>query len=116
MAKLDRTITGIDIDALAKHIIEGITSGSISASFEDETRFRYGDVSCIVLVFERYSMIGSNRVSLNVALFGSPDQVQVSAITSGGSRALLWKVNTFGEGAFLDKLDNVLSQLDPATE
>ena len=30
--------------------------------------------------------------------------IHLSAITSGGSQALFFKVNTFGEEAFLDKL------------
>ena len=60
-------------------------------------------------VFERYSMIGKNRVSLNVTLFQGPDgKIRLSAITSGGSQAMFFKVNTFGEEAFLDKLDEIL--------
>ena len=46
---------------------------------------------------------------MTVTLFqadGGP--VQLSAITAGGSQALFWKVNTFGEEAFLDKLREVL--------
>ncbi len=109
MAKLERTITSVDINTLAQRIVEGITSGSISASFEEQSHLTYGDVSCIVLVFERYSVIGSNRVSLNVTLFGPPEHVQVSGIASGGSQALFWKINTLGEEAFLDELDAILS-------
>jgi len=61
-------------------------------------------------VFERYSCLGSNRVSLSVTLFqSSPDgPVHLSAITSGGSQALFFKINTFGENAFLDKLKDLL--------
>ena len=34
--------------------------------------------------------------------------VHVTAITSGGSQALFWKINTFGEEAFLQKLADLL--------
>lgn len=111
MAKLDRTVAGVDISTLAQHLVRGITSSSVSASFEDQSSFTYGDVSCISLVFERYSAMGANRASVSATLFSSPRGVQVSAITSGGSQALFWKVNTFGEEAFLDKVDDVLAQL-----
>ena len=38
-------------------------------------------------------------------LFQSGDgPVQMSAITAGGSQALFFKINTWGEEAFLDKL------------
>ncbi len=46
---------------------------------------------------------------MNVTLFqnaGGP--IYLSAITSGGSQAVLFKVNTFGEEAFLDKLRELL--------
>lgn len=111
MAKLERTVSGIDINTLSQRIVEGITSRSISASLEDQSYFKAGDATCIVLVFERYSIIGSNRVSLNVTLLGTADRVLVSAISSGGSEALFWKLNTFGEEAFLDVFADVLDNL-----
>lgn len=49
-----------------------------------------------------------NRVSLNVTLFGNRDTIHLSAIASGGSQALFFKLNTFGEEAFLDKLREIL--------
>ncbi len=68
-----------------------------------------GDARCSVRVFERYSYAGGNRVSMNVTLFqnaGGP--IYLSAITSGGSQAMLFKMNTLGEEAFLDKLRELL--------
>jgi hypothetical protein len=52
--------------------------------------------------------MGSNRVSLAVTLVGEGANLQVSAITAGGSQAVLFKINTFGESAFLDRfIDSV---------
>ena len=69
-----------------------------------------GDTSrCSVRVFERYSWTGENRVSMSVTLYqenGGP--VRLCAITSGGSQALFFKVNTWGEEAFLDTLREIL--------
>ncbi len=81
-----------------------ILGGSISASYEDGSTFSDGEIQCVTRVYERYSYIGSNRVSLSVTLFGRDGNVHLSAITSGGSQALFFKINTFGEAAFLDKL------------
>ena len=36
------------------------------------------------------------------------DNLKLSAITSGGSNALFFKVNTWGEEAFLDKIKELL--------
>ena len=48
-------------------------------------------------------------VSLNVTLFQNGEEpVHLSAITAGGSQAVFFKLNTFGEEAFLDKLIELL--------
>ena len=108
MAKLEHTLNG-DFDLWLRTIEDGILNGSISASLEDSSDFRSGDARCSVRVFERYSYAGGNRVSLNVTLFQNADgSISLSAITSGGSQALFFKVNTWGEEAFLDKLRELL--------
>ena len=108
MAKLERTLRG-DFGQILRRIESGIMSGSISASLEDQSDFAQNGARCAVRVFERYSYIGNNRVSLSVTLFqagGGP--IHLSAIASGGSQAMFFKVNTFGEAAFLDKLRELL--------
>ena len=108
MAKLERYINE-DFDTLVGRIHNSITQGSISATFEGSTIWRKGSVKVAHLVFERYSYIGNNRVSMSVCLMqqeGSP--VHVSAITSGGSQAMFFKINTLGEEAFLEKLVEIL--------
>lgn len=107
MAKLEKTITG-NFDEILHKIEDGILNGSISASLEECSDFRLGDTRCSVRVFERYSYMGKNRVSMSVTLFGTGDTLQLSAITSGGSQAMFFKINTFGEEAFLDKLREIL--------
>ena len=107
MAKLEKRITG-NFNEILHRIEDGIINGSISASLEERSDFFIGDTRCSVRVFERYSFMGKNRVSLNVTLFGNGDTIQLSAITSGGSQAMFFKINTFGEEAFLDKLREIL--------
>ena len=53
--------------------------------------------------------MGGNRVSMNVTLFQAGNgPVKVCAITSGGSQAMFFKVNTWGEESFLETLNNAL--------
>lgn len=108
MAKLEHTLYG-DFNQILHRIESGILSGSISATLEDASDF-YGETArCSVRVFERYSYFGGNRVSMNVTLFQSGSgPICLSAITSGGSQATFFKVNTVGEKAFLDKLREIL--------
>lgn len=108
MAKLEHTVSGSFCHILSK-IENGILSGSMSATLEDSSDFRSGDARCSVRVFERYSYFGGNRVSLSVTVFqNGDDPIRISAITSGGSQAVFFKVNTVGEEAFLDKLREIL--------
>lgn len=108
MAKLEQTLNG-NFNQWLSRIEEGILNGSMSASLEDSSDFRSSDARCSVRVFERYSYAGGNRVSLSVTLFQNGDgPICLSAITAGGSQALFFKVNTWGEEAFLDKLRELL--------
>ncbi len=110
MAKLERTIVG-DFDEILDTIEEEIVNGSISASLEEESDFRIGDARCSVRVFERYSYIGKNRVSMSVTLFENDGKIKVSAVTSGGSQAVFFKINTWGEESFLECIEEVLDSL-----
>lgn len=104
MAKLEKILHG-NIEEIADRIEDGILKRSMTSSLEDKSIFGVGNAKCHVLVFERYSVMGSNRVSLNVTLFQAEEgTVHLSAIASGGSQAMLFKLNTFGEEAFLDTL------------
>ncbi len=107
MAKLERHLQG-DFQSLLLQIEEGIRRGSISASLEDASNYNVGDTQVAVRVFERYSWLGSNRVSLSVTLVGKGRDLFLSAITSGGSQAVFFKINTFGEEAFLNRLRDVV--------
>ncbi len=108
MAKLEYTLKG-DFNEWLHRIEDGILGGSMSASLEERSDFKSGDARCSVRVFERYSYAGGNRVSLSVTLFQNGNgPIELSAITSGGSQAIFFKINTWGEEAFLDKLEKLL--------
>ncbi len=103
MAKYECCLSG-NFDRVLTYLHNGILEGSSSASYEDGSDYTSGEVRCAVRVYERYSLMGSNRVSLNLTLVGKGEGLFLSAITSGGSQAVFWKVNTLGEEIFLDKL------------
>ncbi|MCI9165292.1 MAG: hypothetical protein HFF64_04750 [Oscillospiraceae bacterium] len=103
MAKYERHFRG-NFDEVLRRLDKGILEGSASASFEDGSDWRGGAVRCAVRVYERYSVVGGNRVSLNLTLAGEGEDLFLSAITSGGSQAMLFKINTWGEEAFLDQV------------
>lgn len=108
MAIMEHRFTG-DFDTMLNVIHDGIMQGSLSASYEGGSDYATGGIRCAVRVYERYSYLGGNRVSLNVTLVGNENELFISAITAGGSQALVFKINTWGEEAFLDKLEEVLA-------
>ena len=111
MAKLETTLNGRSFDDWLVRFESGILNGSMSASLEDKSDFMSPEskVRVSVRVFERYSAVGGNRLSLNLTMFqDEAGVIRLSAIASGGSNALLFKINTWGEEAFLNRLKELL--------
>ena len=107
MAKYESSLQG-SFDDFLHSLEDGILRGSASASFEDGSDYEYNGVRCAVRVYERYSMVGSNRVSLSVTLIGNGSDLFVSLITAGGSKAMFFKINTLGEGRFLQRAIDIV--------
>lgn len=109
MAKLQYELKG-DFTEVLLQLDRCISKGSISASLEDGSDFSAGGCRCAVRVYERYSMLGNNRVSMSLTLLEAGGRLFLSAITSGGSQAVFFKVNTFGESAFLESIRGVVEK------
>lgn len=109
MAKYERTLTG-DFNSLLHRIENGILNGSFSASLEETSDFYENGARCSVRVFERYSYTGGNRLSMSVTLFQNGGPIHLSAVTSGGSQALFFKINTWGEETFLDCIKKIIEE------
>lgn len=108
MAEARYDLTG-DLDALVAHLCDRITASSVSARLEHRSQQRLGEARMSTLVFERYSATGSNRLGLTFSILAVGDRLAVTATTAGGSTGLVFKINTFGETAFLDKADEAIA-------
>ena len=105
MASIQREIYG-DFDFLLHDIHDAVTGGSISATYEGGTDITREGVRISVRMFERYSLLSSNRVSMTVTLVGKKGMGKhtLYAVCSGASQGVFFKLNTSGELAFLDKM------------
>ena len=69
-----------------KEYAEEILTASCGAAFRQglgtAATFPMGDVRCSVRVFERCSVLGGNRLSRSVTLFGKDGDVHLSASSS----------------------------------
>ena len=79
MAIFKKTFTG-DFDRLVTKVKDTVMRGSASASFEHGADYRTPTGRCSVMVFERYSWLGNNRVSMSVTLFQSGDRIELCAV------------------------------------
>ncbi len=107
MAMHQQKFTG-DFDSLLAKVENAVLNGSVSATLEESADYQTPQGRCSIRVFERYSYSGGNRVSMSVTLFQAGPEIHLCAITSGGSQALFFKLNTFGEEAFLETLKDAL--------
>ena len=110
MAKNEYRFHG-DFNTVLRRIHDGILGGSVTASFEESSEYAAGGVRCVVRVYERYSVTGSNRLSLTLTLIGQGEELFLSAIAAGGSQGMFLKFNTFGEEAFVDKVRELAQEL-----
>ena len=110
MAKLERSLTG-DFDLVLARLDRGVLDASISATLEDTAAFTMGTARVAVRMYERYSWLGNNRVAMCLTLVGEGENLRLTAITAGGSQAMFFKVNTWGEESFLDTLADVVDRL-----
>ncbi len=101
-----------DFNIVLGTVEKTVLDGSASAHLEDKSDLYLDDIRCSIRVFERYSMVGGNRVSLNITLVSNGEETQLSAITSGGSQAVFFKLNTLGEYSFLDNFVDGLKESD----
>lgn len=109
MAKYERELSG-DFQTILDDLENTIIQKSFSSSKEAESNFEGIDSRCAVRVYERYSYLGGNRVSLNITLVELDKKIYITAITSGGSQAVFFKINTFGESAFLDIVVDIIDK------
>ena len=109
MAIFEKTIQNKKFDQLLWKLENEIPASSWSAELEAGSDFKEGDARCSVRVFERYSVMGGNRLSLALTMFQNGDSpIRLSAITAGGSQAVFFKVNTLGEESFFSILFPIL--------
>ena len=60
--------------------------------------------------YERFSMMGNNRVGMSVTAIQDGPYVRIIGITMGGSQAVFFKLNTIGEEEFMITLNATISQ------
>lgn len=108
MAKLECELFG-HFDEVLEKLNMAVLNGSKSAALEEFSDFAAADMKCAIRAYERYSWLGNGRVSLNITLIESRGKIFLSAISTGGSQAVFFKINTIGEENFLNTIKWVVN-------
>lgn len=103
MAKIEAELYG-NFDIILMDLHNTVMRGSTSASLEESSDIVAGSTRCAIRAYERYSFLGNGRVSMNFTLFQTDGRIFVSAMSTGGSQAVFFKINRIGENSFLDTI------------
>lgn len=110
MSKYEYHSTG-DFSKFLESMQSMVKGLGFSMSVEEEYLFNIDGVNVSTSVYERYSMMGKNRLSLTITTVGKDGEIHLVAIPAGGSQAVLFKMNTFGESTILSDFKYELEKL-----
>lgn len=101
MAKFECLIPGsYNFDETLKYFHDYLSESSFSSSFEDGSDFCAGNMRVAVRVYEKYTLMGDNRLSMTVTLASDGGDIFASAITAAGGQGLM-KIWGWGEDSYL---------------
>lgn len=103
--------SGYDFDEVLNYFHQHLSTSSVSASYESGSDYRSGAVRACVRVYERYTLMGNNRLSMTVMLASSGQEIFASAITAAGGNGV-WKLAGWGEEEFLEHFISAAKQFE----
>ena len=109
MATTTRTVVG-QLSEVVPFLEAGVLGRSRSASAEAAVDLGTSAGGIAVRGYERFSMMGNNRVGMSVTAIQDGPYVHIVGITLGGSQAVFLKLNTIGEEEFLATLNSTIAQ------
>ena len=110
MAKLERRLKG-EFNKVLNELHQGILDASMSASYEDGSDYRVGNMRVAVRVYEKYTILGENGLSMTVTLATNGTEIFASAITAAGSGGFV-KVWAWGEDGYLEHFIEAAKQFE----
>ena len=112
MAKFECTLPGsYDFDEVLNYFHNHLSGSSFSSSYEDGSDFRRGSVKVAVRVYEKYTIMGDNRLSMTITLATDGTDIFASAITAAGGGGFV-KVWGWGEDSYLEHFVDAAKQFE----
>lgn len=111
MAKFEcRIPEGYDFDQVLKYFHDCLSGGS-SDSFEGGSDYQNGDTRVALRVYESFTVMGGNRMSMTVMLASSGREMFACAVTAAGGGGMA-KVVGWGEDRYLKRFAEAARQFE----
>ncbi len=107
MAKFTAVVPGT-IDSFWKYLDRNTVKLGTTATLEDQVSGSADGVKYKVCTYERYAVMGENRVSLSVFMIEYSEGVRIVATASGGSKGAFLKINHWSEDNFLSVFEDLV--------
>ena len=112
MAKFECVIPGTyGFEETLKYFHDYLSTSSLSSSYEDGSDFRTEKMKVAVRVYEKYTILGENRLSMTVTLATDGTDIYATAITAAGSGGFV-KVWAWGEDGYLEHFIEAAKQFE----
>ena len=114
MPKFECMIPGkYDFDETLDYFHKHLMQSGVTTSFEDGSDYSAEKFKMATRVYERYTLLGDNRLSMTVTLAcaGEGSDIFASAISAGGSGGMI-KVWGWGEEEFLSYFQEAAKMFD----
>ena len=98
----------LSVDAARQLIVKTIEGGSVTGSCIDEYRMEKSGGTAVVMVFEKYYMRVSNRMTLTVIIDDFDSVTRVHCVSGGGGQGALFRFDWFAGDSFASAVDHAL--------
>ena len=115
MAKFTAVVPGT-IDSFWKYLDRNTVKLGTTATLEDQVSGSADGVKYKVCTYERYAVMGENRVSLSVFMIEYSEGVRIVATASGGSTGAFIKINHWSEDNFLNDFEALVKAYNMQTK
>jgi hypothetical protein len=96
----------------ADYLEQQIRESSLSAELlERYSLFGDGGKSCTIMIFEKYYMRNSSRISLTISIDDLKGSTRICATTSGGGESMLFSFDWGAGSSFIDSVIEIVNAM-----
>ncbi|MEL7603609.1 MAG: DUF6054 family protein [Bacillota bacterium] len=99
----------LSVQDAAARIKDEVLGGSVTGELLDFHQVSHANPQCVVMVFEKYYMRVSNRLTLTVTVDDAPGYTRVHAVGGGGGEGALFRFDWGAAESFTSSVPRALS-------